>query len=87
MRSVCSSVCLVDFTLIVNAQNQELYDAAKEGNLSKVLAALDKGANVNWQTTDWVMELHDATTTYIATYFLCACITLSWCRGAPPLYS
>jgi len=35
-------------------QDQRLFDAARAGNLTEALAALDKGANGNWQTNDWV---------------------------------
>ena len=31
-------------------QDLQLYDAAKEGNLPEALVALDRGADVNWQT-------------------------------------
>jgi len=34
-----------------NVQNEELYDAASIGNMAMVVAALDKGLDVNWVNT------------------------------------
>ena len=37
-----------------HVQDQRLFDAAREGNLTEALAALDKGADANWKNTDEV---------------------------------
>ena len=55
-------VCMYEYMYvymraILFVQNQKLYDAAKEGNLPEALVALDRGANVNWQSFDWVISI------------------------------
>ena len=56
---LCMYVCMYGLVdrAILYVQNQKLYDAAKEGNLPEALVALDRGANVNWQSFDWVISI------------------------------
>lgn len=37
---------------MLSLQSQDMYDAAKSGNVADVVAALDAGANINWKNKD-----------------------------------
>jgi len=41
-----------------NVQNEELYDAASIGNMAMVVAALDKGLDVNWEVNTFSVIMH-----------------------------
>lgn len=57
---VCMYVCIyVVCIIMIREQDQKLFDAAREGNLTEALIALDKGADVNWKHTDEVRRYLD----------------------------